>query len=318
VLTFDSVPFGGSTIQWSFVVLDDEGNQVGTGVSGPLTNDDPSNPPMTVEFAITELPETVSATSVFERKDTLAGPRSVRRAAWSTWPGSWTAATCCPSAVSTWPWAWSAPACAPTALAFLVYTASLSAVCALLDERDRAPVIVFARTKHGVKKLAQRLGQLGYLAAALQGNLSQNARERVMTDFRAGVVPILVATNVAARGLDVHAVGRVINYELPESAELFTHRASRTGRMGRHGEAVTLLTPDDAERWRQIERALGRRLIRRPWGDSPIAGSAEAPVAQLRPTRRRRRHSGPRGRQNGMLPHASGQRTRRRRVGSAA
>jgi ATP-dependent RNA helicase DeaD len=210
----------------------------------------------------------------------------------------------------------------PAQIEHVVYDVSpgakLEVLTALLDERDQAPVIVFGRTKYGVKKLAQRLGQLGYPAAALQGNLSQNARERVMTDFRAGVVPILVATNVAARGLDVHAVGQVINYELPESAELFTHRAGRTGRMGRHGEAVTLLTPDDAERWRQIERALGRRLARRPWGDSPSSGSADAPAPQPRPTRRRPRHSGPRGRQNGKLPHASGQRTRRRRVGSAA
>src|SRR5262249_28657455 len=151
----------------------------------------------------------------------------------------------------------------------------------------------FGRTKHGVKKLAQRLGQLGYAAAALQGNLSQNARERVMTEFRSGVVPILVATNVAARGLDVHAVGQVINYELPESAELFTHRAGRTGRMGRHGEAVTLLTPDDAERWRQIERALGRRLVRRPWGDTPRTASAAGTAAQPRPARRRTRHRRP-------------------------
>ncbi|HEY3057534.1 MAG TPA: DEAD/DEAH box helicase [Chloroflexota bacterium] len=143
--------------------------------------------------------------------------------------------------------------------------AKLGALRTLLDQRGTDPVIVFGRTKHGVKKLARRLEELGYPAAALQGNLSQNARERVMAGFRSGAVPILLATNVAARGLDVPGISQVINYELPESAEWFTHRVGRTGRMGRGGEAITFLTPDDSVKWRQIERALGRKLIRRPW-----------------------------------------------------
>lgn len=143
--------------------------------------------------------------------------------------------------------------------------AKLGALQTLLDRRGAEPIIVFGRTKHGVKKLAQRLGALGYPAAALQGNLSQNARERVMRDFRSGAVPILLATNVAARGLDVPGVKQVINYELPESAEWFTHRVGRTGRMGAAGQAITLLTPEDSSKWRQIERALGRKLERRPW-----------------------------------------------------
>jgi ATP-dependent RNA helicase DeaD len=143
--------------------------------------------------------------------------------------------------------------------------AKLGALRTLLDRRGAHPVIVFGRTKHGVKKLAQRLEALGYPAAALQGNLSQNARERVMASFRSGAVPILLATNVAARGLDVPGVGQVINYELPESAEWFTHRVGRTGRMGRRGQAITLLTPEDSAKWRQIEKMLGRKLAREPW-----------------------------------------------------
>jgi ATP-dependent RNA helicase DeaD len=158
---------------------------------------------------------------------------------------------------------------APPQVEHLVYDvepeAKLNALRTLLDRRGAHPVIVFGRTKHGVKKLAQRLETLGYPAAALQGNLSQNARERVMAGFRSGAVPILLATNVAARGLDVPAIGQVINYELPESAEWFTHRVGRTGRMGRAGQAITLLTPDDSARWRQIEKALGSRLERRRW-----------------------------------------------------
>ncbi len=139
-------------------------------------------------------------------------------------------------------------------------SAKLSTLHKLLDQCGDHPVIVFGRTKHGVRRLAQQLSQRGYPAAALQGNLSQAARERVMADFRSGEVPILLATNIAARGLDVDGIDWVINYELPESAFLFTHRAGRTGRMGRPGETITIITPEDGPKWRQIERSLGRRV----------------------------------------------------------
>ena len=135
----------------------------------------------------------------------------------------------------------------------------------LLNERRGARVIVFAKTKHGVKKLAKQLDSMGYPVGALQGNLSQNARERVMKHFRSGDAPILVATNVAARGLDVEGIEQVINYDLPDTELLFTHRVGRTGRMGRSGEAVTLITPDEERKWREIERGLGRRFKRMPW-----------------------------------------------------
>ena len=135
----------------------------------------------------------------------------------------------------------------------------------LLNERCGARVIVFAKTKHGVKKLAKQLDSMGYPVGALQGNLSQNARERVMKHFRSGDAPILVATNVAARGLDVEGIEQVINYDLPDTELLFTHRVGRTGRMGRSGEAVTLITPDEERKWREIERGLGRRFKRMPW-----------------------------------------------------
>jgi ATP-dependent RNA helicase DeaD len=159
-----------------------------------------------------------------------------------------------------------------------------AALRTLLDRRGDGPVLVFGRTKHGVKKLARQLADLGYPVGALQGNLSQNAREQVMAEFRSGGVPILVATNVAARGLDVAGIERVINYELPETAELFTHRAGRTGRMGNEGEAVTFITPEDYVKWRQIERNLGRRLPRKAW---PGSRAAAAPGADARPVGQR-------------------------------
>ena len=158
----------------------------------------------------------------------------------------------------------------------LVYTIrksdKMEALKTLLNRRDGAPIIVFGKTKHGVNKLARRLDTLGYPVGALQGNLSQNARERVMRNFRSGAAPILVATNVAARGLDVEGIGQVINYDLPDSEQLFTHRVGRTGRMGRSGEAVTFITSDEERKWREIERSLGRRFVRKSWSAARKTG----------------------------------------------
>ena len=158
---------------------------------------------------------------------------------------------------------------APPTVHHMVYTIERSqkigALQALLNERDDYPVIVFGRTKRGVRKLARQLDTLGYPVGALQGNLSQNARERVMADFRSGDAPILVATNVAARGIDVEGVGQVINYDLPDSEILFTHRVGRTGRMGRAGEAITFITPDEEKKWGQLERGLDLQFKREAW-----------------------------------------------------
>lgn len=152
----------------------------------------------------------------------------------------------------------------------------------LLDQRGEGSVIVFGRTKHGVKKLARQLQQAGYPVGALQGNLSQNARDQVMADFRSGQVPILFATNVAARGIDVSDVVAVINVELPESSDLLTHRIGRTGRMGRKGIAITLLAPEDGPKWRMIERGLGRRIPRALWNgaEAAFAGLPEGAASQ--------------------------------------
>ena len=162
---------------------------------------------------------------------------------------------------------------------------------ALLDEtRDgsqEGATLVFGRTKHGVKKLALQLEREGYKAAALQANLSQNARDRVIADFKRGAIPILVATNVAARGLDVDGLGRVINFDLPENGSLFTHRVGRTGRMGRAGQAITLLDPEDQSKWRQLEKelkaaGLKQSLPRKPWS-GPLPASVK-PVGPVSPT----------------------------------
>ena len=158
---------------------------------------------------------------------------------------------------------------APPEIDHVVYdidkSEKLGALKTLLDQRGDGSVLVFGRTKQGVKKLARQLSDLGHPVAALQGNLSQGARERVMQGFQSGELPILVATNVAARGLDVQGIEQVINYDLPDSVQLFTHRVGRTGRMGRGGEAITFVTVEDAPKWREIGRALGRLFSRQPW-----------------------------------------------------
>jgi ATP-dependent RNA helicase DeaD len=133
---------------------------------------------------------------------------------------------------------------------------------ALLAEATEGATLVFGRTRHGVENLARRLKRVGYAVAALQGDLGQTARDRIVDRFRAGHLPILLATNVAARGLDMLNIERVINYDLPETVELFTHRVGRTGRMGRSGRAITLMTVTDLPKMQEIERKLGRKLPR--------------------------------------------------------
>ena len=159
----------------------------------------------------------------------------------------------------------------------------IAALQTLLNERDGAPIMVFGKTKHGVKKLAKQLLEAGYPVGPLQGNMSQNAREKVMADFRAGRTPVLVATNVAARGLDIEGIAQVINFDLPDSIQLFTHRVGRTGRMGKSGEAVTFITPEDDKKWREIERGFDENFRVKRWGDRALS-TATAPIPRPKDT----------------------------------
>jgi ATP-dependent RNA helicase DeaD len=157
----------------------------------------------------------------------------------------------------------------------VAHNRKLEVLCSLIDERGNGTVLIFARTKIGVERLERQLIGHGYQIAALQGNLNQGQREKVLRGFRRGRPPILVATNVAARGLDILSIEQVINYDVPENAELLTHRLGRTGRMGRSGDAVTILTPADMPKWKQIERQLGIRTRRERWGDEDEKVQAE-------------------------------------------
>lgn len=162
----------------------------------------------------------------------------------------------------------------------------------LLDQGHEGSSIVFGRTKHGVRKLAKKLTNFGYSVGCLQGNMSQNARDRVMQEFRQNEVSILVATNVAARGLDVDHVELVVNYELPESSELLTHRVGRTGRMGREGQAYTLVGDEDDKKWNKLRRDFKRPMKTVEWAGGRDGSTRRRPTkATNKPSTQARAHS---------------------------
>jgi ATP-dependent RNA helicase RhlE len=132
----------------------------------------------------------------------------------------------------------------------------------LVGSGDWKQVLVFARTKHGADRLARQLEQDGIRSAALHGNKSQGARTRALADFKSGQVAVLVATDIAARGLDIDQLPHVVNYELPHVPEDYVHRIGRTGRAGATGEALSLVAPDEAGQLADIERLLKRELPR--------------------------------------------------------
>ena len=123
-------------------------------------------------------------------------------------------------------------------------------------------VLVFTRTKHGANRLAQQLQRDGIRAAAIHGNKSQAARTRALADFKRGEVRVLVATDIAARGLDIEELPHVVNFELPNAAEHYVHRIGRTGRAGKEGDAVSLVCVDENGLLKDIERLLGREIPR--------------------------------------------------------
>jgi ATP-dependent RNA helicase RhlE len=126
----------------------------------------------------------------------------------------------------------------------------------LIKSGNWQQVLVFTRTKHGANRLAEQLGKDGIEAEAIHGNKSQNQRTRALADFKAGKVQVLVATDIAARGLDIEELPHVVNYELPNVPEDYVHRIGRTGRAGSHGQAVSLVSHDENGYLRDIERLM--------------------------------------------------------------
>jgi ATP-dependent RNA helicase RhlE len=186
---------------------------------------------------------------------------------------------------------------------------------ALLQQTATGRALVFTRTKYRARGLARDLEKRGYRASALQGNMSQNQRQRAIGGFRSGKYDILVATDVASRGIDVTDISHVINFDMPDTVDAYTHRIGRTGRAHNTGEAFTFVEPDQEQMVRGIEKTLGRKIERRrlpgfDYGSTPenrAQGNQSKQGRGAHPRRRKRR------------PHASkpkrhGHASRRRAV----
>lgn len=183
------------------------------------------------------------------------------------------------------------------------------------DRGNMDRVLVFSRTKHGADKVVKLLGGNGIASAAIHGNKSQPQREKALAQFRSGEVPILVATDIAARGIDVSGVSHVINFELPNVAEQYVHRIGRTARAGAAGVAISYCSEDERAYLRDIERLTRQKIEVAPLPENFIAeaeqisSSRAAPSAAPRHERRPQQHRDHRGK---AAPVRRGRNRRRR------
>ena len=163
----------------------------------------------------------------------------------------------------------------------------------LIGSNDWQQVLVFSRTKHGANRLSEQLVTDGINAAAIHGNKSQGARTRALADFKSGKVRVLVATDIAARGLDIDQLPHVVNYDLPNIPEDYVHRIGRTGRAGREGEAISLVCVDELKLLKDIERVIKRDIPKRVIeGYEPDKSIKAEPIERGKPQRKNkpRRH----------------------------
>ena len=183
----------------------------------------------------------------------------------------------------------------------------------LISVGDWRQVLVFTRTKHGANRLAEQLGKDGLTAAAIHGNKSQGARTRALAGFKDGDVRVLVATDIAARGLDIDQLPYVVNYELPNVPEDYVHRIGRTARAGLSGQAVSLVCVDELKLLRDIER-----LIRRELPKIVVQGFEVDPSIPAEPIVNGRGGGGRRDQNRGPAPGGRGGQGRgsRRRTGA--
>ena len=170
----------------------------------------------------------------------------------------------------------------------------------LLEQTGGSSVLIFTRTKHRAKRLAERLHGQGRDVTCLQGNLSQNRRKAALEGFREGRYNILVATDIASRGIDISQITHVINFDVPDTTDAYTHRIGRTGRAAKTGDAFTLVTHQDEAMVRDIERALGAKLERRKVEDFDYSARQPAgPAHSVHPAR----HPGHTHGHHGAKPH---------------
>jgi ATP-dependent RNA helicase RhlE len=166
---------------------------------------------------------------------------------------------------------------------------------ATLEQTATARVLIFTRTKHRARNLARDLEKRRYRVSALQGNMSQNKRQRAIDGFRNDRYDILVATDIAARGIDVSEISHVINFDMPDTVDAYTHRIGRTGRAHKTGEALTFMAQGDEALVREIEKVLGERIERRRLPGFDYGGFVpESPARgnNARPSRQTRSNSG--------------------------
>ncbi len=187
---------------------------------------------------------------------------------------------------------------------------------ALLQETRTESVLIFTRTKHRAQRLAQQIGRKHYTVTSLHSNRSQNQRQAALDGFKGGKYQIMVATDVAARGLDVETISHVINFDMPDTADAYIHRIGRTGRAERTGDAYTLVTSEDANMVRALEKIMGQPLPRHTLaGFDYNAQPANSGDAQPAPRSARPAH--PKASANGDKPasQANGHRARRKPSG---
>jgi ATP-dependent RNA helicase RhlE len=174
----------------------------------------------------------------------------------------------------------------------------------LVKSNDWKQVLVFCKTKHGANRLAHQLSREGVNADAIHGNKSQNARTRALEQFKEGEVRVLVATDIAARGLDIEALPHVVNYDLPHVAEDYVHRIGRTGRAGIEGEAVSLVSTEDRPLLAAIERLMNRKVEQRVIPGFEPGTASQQPRREQQPREQQPRHQ--------QQPHRSRQQQQRR------
>lgn len=164
-------------------------------------------------------------------------------------------------------------------------------LCALLRQLDTPQVLVFSRTKHGANRLVKQLSQAGFLAVAIHGNKSQGARTKALQEFKDGKVQVLVATDIAARGLDIAQLPLVVNYDLPQVAEDYVHRIGRTARAGASGLALSLVTQEEVKLLKAIERLTKQELGQHALEGFKTVDLSKAPAGGSKPAPRGRNGS---------------------------
>jgi ATP-dependent RNA helicase RhlE len=191
---------------------------------------------------------------------------------------------------------------------------------ALLNRTDFKSVIIFSRTKHGADRIARKLKAAGHPAATLHANRSQNQRTEALAGFKSGRHDVLVATDIAARGIDISGVSHVIIFDVPEKPDDYVHRIGRTGRAEAEGDAFMLVTPEESGDVRDIERFIGARIERFTLDGFPYKNGAPPHIDTSRPVQNPRRKNGGHqhqrgGGQGGMAKGARGQNQSRRQGG---